>query len=325
MKKITRILVAILVAFVALPNIILADTGKLKKVERIEAQPEIFKFKVSFEELLENEKYTWGVSAIKGETPTKYYDVTSMDYDKNEFELTMSTTELEILRIFMVYDKAYLTVKSTSGIVVSDVELDVKIPLLNAFVVTKDTWYGSGNNNAAYVVKYPYSIEEQPTYAMFEKITDEKIINAYLDGIDLSTLPLKGFDEIPSATDNRWFKTTKPSTNESQILNNALPDEDGIYYLWLKTGGTDYKALYGYEIIKVGNVKKIEEDLTEDDSKVEEPKKEETKVEETKKEEIKEEVKNPKTADTNVILVTLGLIASGSLIVISKKKLCKNK
>jgi hypothetical protein len=49
------------------------------------------------------------------------------------------------------------------------------------------------------------------------------------------------------------------------------------------------------------------------------------KKEETKKEEIKEQVKNPKTADTNVILVTLGLIASGSLIVISKKKLCKNK
>lgn len=57
----------------------------------------------------------------------------------------------------------------------------------------------------------------------------------------------------------------------------------------------------------------------------EEIKIDDTKTEETKKEEIKEEVKNPKTADTNVILVTLGLIASGSLIVISKKKLCKNK
>ena len=64
---------------------------------------------------------------------------------------------------------------------------------------------------------------------------------------------------------------------------------------------------------------------TEEETKVEETKKEEPKQEEIKKEEIKEEVKNPKTADTNIIFVTLGLIASGSLIVISKKKLCKNK
>jgi len=119
------------------------------------------------------------------------------------------------------------------------------------------------------------------------------------------------------------------SLNHSRLVYDVYDDYDLDTFDGAYTFNEDYISVIRNETSEVNEkyIKEMTVDLatflgwkTEEEIKIDD-----TKTEETKKEEIKEEVKNPKTADTNIVLITLGLIASGSLIVISKKKLCKNK
>lgn len=333
MKKLSKILLLVLMAFIAVPSFVLADCEKVLSVERISAQSDTFTFRAHLDNVIEVDgyQYKWGVTTKKSGKPTNYYNIENIDYENDSFDIILSTENAEILNLLKSTDTAFITIVNDTGttdvVIGENFEIDLRIPLLNAFTVDKNIWYGSAPTNPAYDVSYPYTKEEIPTYVMFEKITDAKVINGYLDNSDLNKLPLKGFEQLPSSNDSRWTKTVDQNKNYSVVNNNFLPEENGLYYMWLKTGSTTYKTIYGYKIIEIGTVQKEEENkvttttkknVTTTTKKVENT----TNNKVTNTTQKKEE--NPKTADTNVLYILAAMLVFGAIGVIGNKKAKNN-
>ena len=85
--------------------------------------------------------------------------------------------------------------------------------------------------------------------------------NNYIDNNhDLSGLPLKGREDIPSLTDTSWKSIPNNDTfnkSKGSMQYNQLPTEDGLYYLWIQGSDTGVKTVYGQAVIEIGTVTKI--------------------------------------------------------------------
>lgn len=112
----------------------------------------------------------------------------------------------------------------------------------HSYYITKDSSYAS---------KSTYNITQ--IYYKFQKITDENLVNDYMqalkDGKSISTVfnikvsDVEAVDSWNACTNSIWYNT--------EIEEEKLPKDQGTYYLWLKGKDVDSKTVYGCLIVNI--------------------------------------------------------------------------
>ena len=221
-------------------------------------------------ELEDGASYQWAIEKSKEAEIVNWYDVTAPEYSTGNIRITISSENSNQLAVLKSTDSAYITVRKVGEKtnILENYKVDLTLPLLKAFTVTKSVWYDYATSNPAYEITSAYNIKASNIVFKWEKITDADIVNNYIDNNhDLSGLKLKGKESFPSLSDTSWksVHATK-SQNKGEILNNEKPAENGLYYLWLKGSADDTKTIYGYVILEIGEVNKIDKNLSDKDS-----------------------------------------------------------
>lgn len=225
-------------------------------------------------ELEDGASYQWAIEKSKEAEITNWYDVTAPEYSTGNIRITVSSGNKNQLAILKTTDIAYITVKKVGEKtnILEDYKVDLTLPLLESFTVNRSTWYESALTNPAYEISSAYDIKASNISFKWEKITDADIVNTYIDNNhDLSGLKLKGKESFPSLSDTSWksvhlMYSGDVYPNEGKILNNEKPAENGLYYLWLKGSADDTKTIYGYVILEIGEVNKIDKNSSDKDS-----------------------------------------------------------
>lgn len=179
---------------------------------------------------------------LSGGTPTTWHKITDCTSTTAKIELNSSVTD--ILAVLKVSDKGYLYIRekdNTGEYKLNNLEIDLKLPYLDAANVSNGTEYltvkgiyydiGSGSGYGKAVFK-------------FEKITDESVIQKYLEykneGKEISAKDLK--QDVPtSGFSSNWY-----SYYSYYKLSKSNCPSDGLYYLWIQTSADNCKSIYGY-------------------------------------------------------------------------------
>ena len=213
--------------------------------------------------LEEGASYQWAIEKTPNANIENWYDVLNPDYTSGTIRISILSTNENQLSVLKSTDTAYLTIRKVgeTSNTLSDYKVDLTLPLLKAYTVEKNVWYGSAPTNPAYDITAVYGINAKNISFTWEKITDANIVNNYIDNNhDLSGLPLKGREDIPSLTDTSWKSIPNNDTlnkSKGSMQYNQLPTEDGLYYLWIQGSDTGVKTVYGQAVIEIGTVTKI--------------------------------------------------------------------
>lgn len=269
-KRIVLSILLILLAIILLHNVAYAESITAEQI--VTSTDGSIDYVLKGLNLEEGASYQWAIEKTQNATIENWYDVLNPDYASGTIRISILATNNNQLSVLKSTDTGYLTIRKvgeTSNIL-SNYKIDLMLPLLKAYTIQKSSWYGSAPTNGAYEVTTIYGINSNNVSFTWEKITDANVVNNYIDNNhDLSGLPLKGRESIPSLTDTTWKSMHSKFSSIYQTLgeinNNELPTEDGLYYLWLQGSDTDVKTVYGQAIIEVGTVSKITS--TTDDGK----------------------------------------------------------
>lgn len=268
-KKIVLMVLLILVAMISWHNVVCAESVTAEQI--VTSTDGSIDYILKGLNLEEGASYQWAVEKSQSETIENWYEVLNPDYTSGTIRISILSTNANQLSVLKSTDIGYLTIKKvgeTSNIL-SDYKLDLALPLLKAYTIEKSVWYGTAPTNPAYDVTAVYGINAKNISFTWEKITDENVVNNYIDNNhDLSGLPLKEKKDIPSLTDTSWKSIPNNDTfnkSKGSMQYNQSPTEDGLYYLWLQGSDTGVKTVYGQAIIEVGTVTKITSTTDQDD------------------------------------------------------------
>lgn len=204
----------------------------------------------------EGKDYQWGISKKNNEAISEWNDVISPNFDNKSIEISVNSSKY--LDLLKTSDTAYIYVKEKDAEtkILDGAKVDLSLPLGKA--------YNIEDINDATVVKYEisglYGMSARDIQYLWEEITDSDIINSFVDNNhDISNLPLKGKESIPSSTNTAWksFSSLSYFKDKGKLETSDLPSKNGLYYLWLKNTSTDIKTIYGQIVIEIGEVKKV--------------------------------------------------------------------
>lgn len=181
----------------------------------------------------ETTRYSFALVS-KGVTPSKWFGL--MNYTTSTAEVVLNSQTAEIKNVMKVTDTGYLYIRdnSDSSNVVNALEVDLKLPYLQAIDYEKSS-YGNYDING----QYGYGNNVGSRYYQFVKVTDKTLIEKYLNVknnngqiTDLkSALP-----EVP--------KTGYASLSGYSLLYTS-DYESGLYLIWVKLTGDSCKDIYG--------------------------------------------------------------------------------
>lgn len=211
-------------------------------------------FTITNLELEDSASYEWAIEKTKGAEIENWYSVLAPDYENNQINFTVSSSNVNQLAVLKSVDNAYLTIRKVGAEenLINEYQVNLSLPLSKAITITgpvsRFSKKGFDINTTVYGISVP-SVQY-----LWEKITDSNIINNYVDqGHDISGLNLKGKDDFPSSSNTTWKNATNNMTDPDVIQ----PSEDGLYYLWLKGENTNVKTVYGMTVVEIGEVKKV--------------------------------------------------------------------
>lgn len=258
MLVISILLVCTILNCLAIKSVNAEETVNIKKT--VTSTNGTVDYEISGLEIEEGHEYQWGIVKTKGETISKWNNVIAPDYETKTIKVTVDSTEY--LDILKTSDIAYISVreKDETTNILDEAKVDLSLTLGKSYNVVKSIWYDRDvPSNPAFSITPVYGISSSDIQYGWEEITDANIINNYIDNNhDISGLNVKGKDEIPSNTSTIWKSiTTIDSWGTGGIRNYQLPENDGLYYLWLKNSSTDIKTVYGQVIVEIGEVKKV--------------------------------------------------------------------
>ena len=202
--------------------------------------------------LEEGKEYQWAIEKSTNATIENWYDITALDYNKGSVNIKVSVTNANQLAILKSVDTAYITIreKGQNTNILEGYKVDLTLPLVKAYVAEKVP--------RGYSIQGVYKMNNEGISYVFEQITDADIVNNYIDNDhDISGLNLSTISDMPALSDTRW-KTVVSGALSGYIDNKYLPTENGLYYLWLRSGDSTMKTIVGYAIVEIGEVKKIE-------------------------------------------------------------------
>ena len=149
--------------------------------------------------------YTWGISKTQDETKVeKWFALVDYVPNKNTAVISLMPSENKILSVLRATDTAYLYIKDNTNNknLVTGLKVDLTLPALKAFKVTKTSWYGGVASNPAYTVaqdgaygKSTYEIRN--VHYKFVKITTHfTIFIEFTDFGRLQPFPIQSFPFI---------------------------------------------------------------------------------------------------------------------------------
>ena len=280
MLKTKKLIIALmlLLAVLLIPNMVKATDDEIT-IDRITTSTDgSISFVIKGLELDNTSNYEWNIEKIITTEKENWYQATAPDYENGEIRIDVNASNAKQLKVLKSVDNAYISIRKVgeTKLILEDEKVDLTLPLLSTYKVTKSVWYGTAPKNPAYEVRTIYGMNKNNVAYCFDKITDADLVNNYIDNNhNLEGLNLATISEIPDLSDTRWKSVTKKSNtfDYSEIENTDLPTEDGLYYLWLKGNDSEngVKTIYGYTIIEIGEVKKIDKTDTDTDNDDENP------------------------------------------------------
>lgn len=252
LKRVSIILVTIIL-IIGIYNNVNAEANISIKVS-FENEEKNVVLNISNIELLE-EKCKWGISKTSEDlTVENWYDLEEYDISKKSAKIKLDVSDSIIKNIIKSTDTIFLYIKNKEdSIIVDKTKVDIKIPLTEAFTISKTIFYDKNVSiNPAYTISALYDIEKQ--YYKLEKITDENIINKYKENKEINK-----FDELINENkipENGWIEAKEliaqmDATSIKSIPNSILSSEPGIYYVWIKAEDEKSKTVYGVAIIEI--------------------------------------------------------------------------
>lgn len=170
----------------------------------------------------------------KGVTPTKWFGL--MNYTTSTAEVVLNSQTAEIRNVMKVTDTGYLYIRdnSNSSNVVDALEVDLKLPYLQAIDYEKNT-----NGNYDINGQYGYGNNVGSRYYQFVKVTDKTLIEKYLN--------VK--NNNGQITDLKSVLPEVPKTGYASLSGYSLlytsDYESGLYLIWVKLTGDSCKDIYG--------------------------------------------------------------------------------
>ncbi len=262
MKK-QKIILSIIVFAIIMLILTISNATDIKVEKSVPSTDGSVRLLFSGLKLDNGSSYQWAIEKTKGTNIINWYDVTAPSYSTGEIVINVNVSEKNQLAVLKATDTAYVSIKKVgaSTNIVTDYTVDLTLPLLKAYTLTKDAFYDRKVlGNPAYSIGKPYGILNSNIQICWKKITDKNIVDNYIDkNHDLSGLNLATIKDKPSLNDTTWQSLQYKGFNNSQmrISNGQLPEQDGLYYLWIMGSGEDIKTVYGYQVVEVGTVTKI--------------------------------------------------------------------
>lgn len=181
----------------------------------------------------ENTAYSYALTT-KGTKPETWHTIT--DFTNNTAKINLSASTKDIVNVLKVTDKGYLYIKNNSddSYVVNALEVNLKLPYLQAGPYSSNGSYDSGSydfSKSLYKDIGGYS----NTYCQAIKITDSIFIQKFLDAKN-SKKSLSSLEAYLPAVPNTGYSSVW-YVNKSTL-------KDGLYIIWAKRSGNDCKDIY---------------------------------------------------------------------------------
>lgn len=207
--------------------------------------------------------YVWGIGTTSQSSDvTNWYTLGDFTASKKVARLDLVVSENSILSILRTKNDAYLYIKNydTNEMIVDALNVDLTLPPYKAFtlmeyddIMERGSYYVVGGEKCS-VDRWKaatYNIEN--VYFKFEKVIDENLINAYNEALIKGT-PVEEVFSITTtqiADKTGWNLGNKDYYFYNHIPHDSIPNERGIYILYLKGKDTDTKTIYGYKVIQL--------------------------------------------------------------------------
>lgn len=248
--KKTLLLILVALLLILIPNMVNAvetfttDDG-IVATKIIENTDGTIDFKLTNIALSAEGQYTWGVgTTASADDVEKWYTLGDFSEANKSAILSLTPSISSIKSILRTTNTAWLYVKDVANnkYIVDALKVDLTLPALKAFAITKSTWYDPDvPGNPAWEISSTYGIKNH--YYKMEKITDTTIINQFeKNNGDLNKVKLA---ELSQAPETGWISCLW----YNEVHNSAIPKDQGLYYLWVKAKDTDSKTIIGYTVI----------------------------------------------------------------------------
>ncbi len=202
--------------------------------------------------------YEWGIGKTTSkEEVTKWYALNDFSGTNKTAKIDLLVSEKEVLSVLRTTNEAYLYIKDTKTgtFVVDALKVDLTLPPYHACELYEGNWgkyYFIGGNRDAVINELKGAVYNIKSVSFkFVKITDENLIQKYNQAIDNKTSIEDVFSikvsDIEKLTD--WQNCSKSmSTYEvyTEIEKEKVPQDDGLYILYMKAKDSDSKTVYGY-------------------------------------------------------------------------------
>lgn len=181
----------------------------------------------------ENTAYSYALTT-KGAKPDTWHTV--LDFTNNTAKIDLPSSTEDIVNVLKVTDKGYLYIKNNSddSYVVNALEINLKLPYLQAGPYNKDSYqyefvpalYGAIGESWA---------QHGHVFVHAQKITDSTFISKFLDVKNNNKDIISLESNLP----------TLPSTGYSRSHDIYCKDvNDGLYIIWVKRTGDNCKDVY---------------------------------------------------------------------------------
>ena len=227
-----------------------------------------FTFKFSNLDLKKDSQYEYSLNVDGVET--SWYQISNLDIEKKELEITLKHENKDILKILKKFNTTNINiietdVNQTKTNIVNNMQLDIKEPLSKTFKVGHYTPEAPGHHAIKPIYEGTGSVEYQ-----YLKVDNIEIIEKYLEYLknaDSQDDIYWGYyvdnliDEILTKKDipkDNWLKYVGTRTS-------VQPEEKGLYFIWIRTSGTETnKELNGCVFSKrFSEISELEEQLEE--------------------------------------------------------------
>ncbi len=198
--------------------------------------------------------YEWGIGKTNSkEEVTKWYALNDFNGTNKTAKINLLVSEKEVLSVLRSTDEAYLYIKDNKAgtFVIDALKVDLTLPPYHAcelYEWLRDYYFIGGTNST--VLQWSWAVYNINNVAYkFVKVTDENVIKRYNQAIDNKTSIEEVFsikvDDIESLTG--WENCIGSDYNgHTKIPEERLPQDDGLYILYMKAKDSDSKTVYGY-------------------------------------------------------------------------------
>lgn len=205
--------------------------------------------------------YEWGISKTNlKEEVTKWYALNDFNGTNKTAKVNLLVSEKEVLSVLRTTDEAYLYIKDSKAgtFVVDALKVDLTLPPYHACQLYETergrTFFIGGIGSSGYPQYNGAVYQIKNVSYKFMKVTDENLLDKYNQAMKNNTSIEEVFNinakDIEKITGweacTETIKYSEDKYYNTEIEKERLPQDDGLYILYMKAKDSDSKTVYGY-------------------------------------------------------------------------------